>query len=72
VKGLTDLMLAGGSRRTWATRTTSVPIRAEGFPRFLRAVVHGHAEWPAQFRPESQRLERVEFDGEPIALGLCT
>ena len=31
-----------------------------------------HAEWPPQFRPESRRLERAEFEGEPIVLAFCT
>lgn len=44
----------------------------EGFPRFMRSVVHGHAEWPPQFQPESRRLERVEFEGESIVLAFCT
>src|SRR5262249_35199433 len=35
-------------------------------------VVHGHDEWPRRYRPESVRVERVEFEGEPILLWFVT
>ena len=35
-------------------------------------VVHGHDEWPPQTRPDSVRIERVDFEGEPIVLLFAT
>jgi RNA polymerase sigma-70 factor, ECF subfamily len=72
VNGLVALMLDGASAENLGNSFHVGPDPAEGFPRFLHAVVHGHAEWPARFQPESARLERVEFEGEPIVLGLRT
>jgi hypothetical protein len=45
---------------------------AEGVPRFLHKVVHGHDEWPPQTRPDAVRLVRAELDGEPILVMLVT
>ena len=39
---------------------------------FLTKAVYGHPEWPEAFQYESTRLERIEFRGEPIALGWVT
>jgi RNA polymerase sigma-70 factor (ECF subfamily) len=72
VDGLVALMLAGGAAENPGNSLHVGPDAAEGFPRFLRSVVHGHAEWPPQFQPESARLERVSFEGEPIVLGFRT
>jgi hypothetical protein len=72
VKGLVELMLDGGSAENPGNSYHIGPDPAEGFPRFIRSLVHGHAEWPPQFQPESARLERAEFEGEPIVLGLRT
>ncbi len=44
----------------------------DGLTHFFHKVVHGHAEWPARFRPDAARLARVELDGEPILLLLAT
>ena len=44
----------------------------EGTAAFLGKVVHGHEEWPPQTWPDSERLERVEFEGEPIRLKFAT
>src|SRR5262245_52804818 len=65
-------MLEGGSAENPGNSLHIGSDPVEGFPRFLRSVVHGHPEWPPRFRPESRRLERVEFDGEPIVLFFCT
>ena len=46
--------------------------RKEGTPEFLHKVVYGHDEWPPQTRPDSVRIERIEFEGEPIVLLLAT
>ena len=35
-------------------------------------VVHSHEEWPPQTRPDSVRIERVDFEGEPIVLLFAT
>jgi hypothetical protein len=34
--------------------------------------VNGHPEWPAEFQRDSGRIERVEFEGEPIVLAFRT
>src|SRR4029450_13257925 len=45
---------------------------AEGVPRFLHKVVHGHDESPPQTRPAAVRLVPAEPDGEPILVMLVT
>ena len=72
VKGLTDLMLAGGSAENLGNSYHVGADPEQGFPRFLRALAHGHPEWPPQFQPLARRLERVEFEGEPIVLSFVT
>src|SRR2546422_3464087 len=72
VPGLLGLMLDGGSAENPGNSFHIGSDPVEGFPRFVRSVVHGHAEWPPQFLPESRRLERVEFEGELIVLVFCT
>jgi RNA polymerase sigma-70 factor (ECF subfamily) len=49
-----------------------VGLGEDGVLRFLRAVVHGHPEWPPEFQTEASRLERAELDGEPVVLGFAT
>lgn len=44
----------------------------DGLPHFLGKVVHGHAEWPAEYRPEATRMAAVELEGEPIVLVFAT
>ena len=39
---------------------------------FFFKLVGGHPEWPKEFAYESARLERRDFDGEPVALAFCT
>src|SRR2546427_3375169 len=51
--------------------------RERSVPRILRGgsavmVVHGHDEWPPQTRPSSVRIERVDFEDEPIVLLFAT
>jgi RNA polymerase sigma-70 factor (ECF subfamily) len=72
VAGLTALMLEGGSAENVGNSFHVGLDPTEGVPRFLRAVVHGHPEWPAEFQRESARLERVLFEGEPILLAFAT
>jgi len=72
VKGLVGLMLASGSAENLGNSYHVGADPEQGFPRFLRSVVHGHAEWPPQFQPAAWRFARSEFEGEPIVLGLYT
>jgi RNA polymerase sigma-70 factor (ECF subfamily) len=72
VQGLTALMLEGGSAENVGNSFHLGLDPHEGVPRFLRAVVHGHSEWPAEFQRESARLERAELEGEPILLAFAT
>src|SRR2546427_1316223 len=51
--------------------------RERSVPRILRGgsavmVVHGHDEGPPQTRPSSVRIERVDFQDEPIVLLFAT
>jgi RNA polymerase sigma-70 factor (ECF subfamily) len=71
VKGLAELMLDGAVAEN-VGNSLHVGLGPDGIPRFLDKVVHGHAEWPPAFTPDSSRLVRVELDGEPILLRLCT
>jgi len=72
VPGLVALLLDGASAEN-VGNSAHVGLDPEwGVPRFLRAVVHGHPEWPEAFQREARRLERVDFEGEPIVLGLAT
>lgn len=43
-----------------------------GFRRVLKACVHGHPEWPAEFQRDSARLQIVEHQGEPVMLSIIT
>lgn len=73
VAGVVALMLDGGSAENVGN---SVHVgrddSSEGTPAFLYKVVHGHDEWPPQTRPDSVRIERADFEGEPILLMLAT
>jgi len=73
LKGLTELLLDGASvenvgealqfgRETFTRRARNI----------LYHVVHGHAEWPAEFQPDGVRAERGEVDGEPVLLWFVT
>jgi len=72
VNGLVALMLEGASAENVGNSFHVGLDPSEGVPRFLRAVVHGHPEWPAEFQYESSRLERAEIEGEPVLLALTT
>ena len=72
VKGLVALMLDGGSVENVGS---SVEFGRENFPRadgWFQRAVFGHPEWPAELQYTGSRLERVDFDGEPIVLGFTT
>jgi hypothetical protein len=39
---------------------------------WFQAALQGHAEWPAELRYESPRMQLAEVAGEPVALGFVT
>jgi len=66
--GLTALLLEDASvEQIGCAYTAGRKALEEGF---LTKAVYGHPEWPAAFQYEASRLERVLYEGEPIALGL--
>jgi RNA polymerase sigma-70 factor (ECF subfamily) len=72
VPGLLALMLDTGSVENVGC---SVAVGRSAFarrPGWFHKLVHGHPEWPPQFAYESARLERRDFQGEPIILGFAT
>jgi RNA polymerase sigma-70 factor, ECF subfamily len=72
IPGLVGLMLDTGSVENVGC---SVDVGRPSFarkPGWFHGLVHGHPEWPPQFAYEAARLERREFEGEPILLGFCT
>jgi RNA polymerase sigma-70 factor (ECF subfamily) len=62
--GLLCLMLDSASAENVGNSFHTGADPEHGFPRVLQAMVCGHREWPAAFRAESQRVERVVFEGE--------
>lgn len=71
VAGLVALMLDGGTAEN-VGNSYHVGDSATDLTHFFHKVVHGHAEWPVQYRPERVRLERVDLNGEPILLALAS
>jgi len=72
VQGLVALMLDDASAENVGNSFHIGLDPSEGIPRFLHKVVHGHAEWPPEFQFESARMQRVDFEGEPVLLLLVT
>jgi RNA polymerase sigma-70 factor (ECF subfamily) len=72
LKGLIALMLEGGSAVNVGNSVHVGLDPEKGVPAFLHAVVYGHPEWPAAFTPDARRLERIDFEGEPIVLAINT
>jgi RNA polymerase sigma-70 factor, ECF subfamily len=68
VKGLVSLMLEGASAENVGNSVHVGLDPSDGLRHFFYKVVYGHAEWPKAAQWDSARMERVEFDGEPIAL----
>jgi RNA polymerase sigma-70 factor (ECF subfamily) len=68
VDGLVALMAEGGVAENVGNSVHIGLDPEEGAPHFFGKVVHGHSEWPAEFQYESRRVERGEFDGEPILM----
>ena len=71
VRGLVALMLDGAAAEN-VGNSYHVGASADDLIGFLHKVVHGHDEWPPQFRPDAARLRRVDLDGEPIVLVLAS
>ena len=72
VDGLLALMLEGASAENVGNSYHIGSDPSAGHPRFVRALVHGHPEWPAEIQWQAARLERRDFHGEPIVLHLVT
>jgi RNA polymerase sigma-70 factor (ECF subfamily) len=70
--GLIGLLVDGGSAENVGCGLQYGRKAFEGKENFLYKAVHGHDEWPPQFRPELVRLERREHLGEPLVLCLVT
>ena len=72
VPGLVALMLEGGVAENVGNSFHVGREGGDGTPHFFHKVVHGHAEWPAQTRPDAVQLVRGDYEGEPIVLQLAT
>jgi RNA polymerase sigma-70 factor (ECF subfamily) len=71
--GLIALMLDAGQVENVGCSVAYGPRRSfEREDGWFHKAVYGHPEWPAVFRYEASRLERVVFEGEPLMLGLVT
>ncbi len=71
VEGLLALMLESAVAVN-VGNSAHAGLDPDGVPHFLGKVVHGHAEWPAEYRPEATRHAPAELDGEPIVLAFAT
>lgn len=72
VGGLLALMVEGASAENVGNSYHIGSDPSEGYPRFVRALVDGHPEWPAQIQWQGSRMERRVYHGEPIVLYLVT
>ena len=72
VPGLVDLMVEGGSAENLGFGLQYAPDVFRGTEHFFYKIVHGHEEWPAFMKADSERLARVDFEGEPILLRFAT
>jgi RNA polymerase sigma-70 factor (ECF subfamily) len=72
VKGLVALMLDGGSIENVGCGVEFGREAFESRDGWFHHAVFGHPEWPAPFRYESARIERVVFEGEPLVAGFTT
>jgi RNA polymerase sigma-70 factor (ECF subfamily) len=70
--GLVALLLHGASAENPGNSYHVGLDSEEGVLRFLRAVVHGHPEWPPEYQRDASRLARAEFEGEWVLLGFAT
>ena len=71
-KGLLALMVEGATAENVGNSVHIGSDSPDGTPRFLHSLLHGHREWPPEFQRESKRIQRAEFEGEPIVLALST
>jgi RNA polymerase sigma-70 factor (ECF subfamily) len=72
VAGMVGLMLAHGSVENVGCGVEYGPEPFGKPGSWFSAAAHGHAEWPPAFQPESQRIERALFEGEPVVLCFTT
>ena len=72
VAGLVALMLEGGSIENVGCGLEFGREAFESREGWFHHAVFGHPEWPAPFRYESARIERRDYDGEPLVLGFTT
>jgi RNA polymerase sigma-70 factor (ECF subfamily) len=72
VDGLLALMLESASAENVGNAYHVGMDPDGGVPRFARALVHGHPEWPAAIQWQAARMERRDYHGEPIVLYLVT
>ncbi len=67
-EGLIQLLLANASVSNLGSGDQYGEASLRGKRSWIEGALGGHPEWPELFRYESQRAERVDFEGEPIAL----
>jgi len=72
LQGLVALLQGGASAENVGNSVHIGSDPEAGIPRFLRALVDGHPEWPAAIQWQGSRLARREIAGEPVALYLVT
>jgi RNA polymerase sigma-70 factor (ECF subfamily) len=72
LQGLVALLQGGASAENVGNSVHVGSDPEAGIPRFLRALVDGHPEWPAAIQWQGSRLARREIAGEPVALYLVT
>ena len=68
VNGMVALMLEGASAENIGNSFHIGSDSSQGYPHVFYKMVHGHAEWPAEFQLESTLAQRGEIAGEPVVL----
>ena len=71
VRGLVDLMVDGAAAENLGFGMQYSPDGFKGSEHFFYKIVHGHEEWPAFMKPESQRMVSTLFEGERLLLRLA-
>lgn len=69
---LAALMLEHGTVELLGCAYASGPEGLKNDNNWFKGALEGHPEWPAHFRFESQRAERIDFEGEPVILRFRT
>jgi RNA polymerase sigma-70 factor (ECF subfamily) len=72
VAGMVGLMLAHGSVENVGCGVEYGPEPFGKPGSWFAAAANLHPEWPAAFQPESVRVERALFEGEPLVLCFAT